>query len=141
MLSCMDRYYLLLYFFHMLLAQILGLYFIIIGVIVLYRRRAIMPALSRLVANRPILLVIGLMEILAGLALVLTYPMVTLSADGLISLIGWVLLVEGLLYFALPSRKVQRLVRRFNSPSWHRSGAVLAILMGGYLAGTGFGLF
>lgn len=125
----------------MLLAQILGLYFMIIGIIVLYRRRAIMPAVSRLVANRPLLLVIGLMEILAGLAIVLTYPMVTLSTEGVISLLGWVLLVEGVLYFALPSRSVQRLVRRFNTTTWNRAGGVFAIVIGAYLAGSGFGLF
>ncbi|MDB5238610.1 MAG: putative rane protein [Candidatus Kaiserbacteria bacterium] len=125
----------------MLLAQILGLYFMIIGVVVLYRRRAVMPAVSRLVANRPLLLVIGLMEILGGIAIVLTYPMFTLDASGLISLIGLVLLIEGIVYFALPSRKVQRFVRRFNTPSWYGAGGLLSLIMGVYLAGSGFGLF
>ncbi len=125
----------------MILAQILGLYFIIVGVIVLYRRRAIMPAVSRLVANRPLLLVMGLMEILGGIAIVLTYPVFTFDADGVISIIGWVLLVEGVLYFALPSRKVQRFVRRFNTQTWYRAGGVLSFVIGVYLAGSGFGLF
>ncbi len=125
----------------MLLAQILGLYFIIVGIIVLYRRRAITPAISRLVANRPLLLVLGLMELLAGLAIVLTYPMMTFDASGVISLIGWVLLIEGIVYFALPSRKVQRLVRRFNTTSWYGAGALLSLVIGIYLAGSGFGFF
>ncbi len=125
----------------MLLEQILGLYFIIVGVVVLYRRRAVMPAVSRLVANRPLLLVLGLMEILGGLAIVLTYPAVTFDATGVVSLVGWVLLVEGVLYFALPSRKVQRLIRRFNTTSWYGAGAILSLIMGVYLTGSGFGFF
>jgi hypothetical protein len=125
----------------MILAQILGLYFIIVGLVVIYRRRAIMPAVSRLVANRPLLLVIGLMEILGGLAIVLTYPMFTFNAEGVISIVGWVLLIEGVLYFTLPSRKVQRFVRRFNTAQWYRAGGVLSFVIGVYLAGSGFGLF
>ena len=69
----------------MILAQILGLYFIVVGIIVLYRRRAIMPAISRLVSNRPLLLILGLMEILGGIAIALTNPVFTFDADGVIS--------------------------------------------------------
>ncbi len=125
----------------MILAQILGLYFIVVGIIVLYRRRAIMPAISRLVSNRPLLLILGLMEILGGIAIALTNPVFTFDADGVISIIGWVMLIEGILYFALPSRKVQRLVRRFNTQTWYRAGGVLSFVMGVYLAGSGFGFF
>ncbi len=124
----------------MLLSQLLGLYFIIVGVIVLYRRRSIMPAISQLVANRPLLLVIALAEILAGLAIILTYPNITADADGVIALIGWVLAVEGVLYLAMPIQSVQRFVRKFNNETWYGTGGAIAVLLGGYLAATGFGL-
>lgn len=125
----------------MLLAQILGLYFIIIGIIVLYRRRAIMPAVSRLVANRPMLLVIAAMEIFAGIALMLTYPSFEFDVSGVISVIGWMLLIEGVIYLVLPWRRVQRLVRRFNKASWYGASAILSLVIGIYLAGSGFGFF
>ncbi len=125
----------------MLLSKLLGLYFIIVGVIVLYRRKSIMPAISQLVANRPLLLVIALAEILAGLAIILTYPNITANADGVIALIGWVLAVEGVLYLAMPIQSVQRFVRRFNNETWYGTGGAIAILLGGYLAGTAYGFF
>ena len=121
------------------LPQLLGIYFILIGGIVLYRRRAIMPAMRQLVANRPLLLVIALAEMLAGIAIALTYPTVSASAEGLVSLIGWMLIVEGLLYLSMPYRRVQKFVAAFNTPQWYGVGGVIAVLLGLYLAGVGFG--
>lgn len=125
----------------MLLAQLLGLYLFIVGVIVLYRRKSIMPAVSQMVSNRALLMIFGLVEILAGLAVVLTYPQISASADGIISLIGWILTIEGIVYLAMPARTVQRFVRKFNTDTWYGTGGVIAILLGGYLAGNGFGIF
>lgn len=124
----------------MLLAQLLGLYFIIVGVIVLYRRKSLMPAVSQLVSNRPLLLVIALSELLAGLAIILTYPSFTPNWEGAVAIVGWILVVEGVLYLALPIRVVQRFVRKFNTDTWYGTGGVIAILLGGYIAAGGFGL-
>ncbi len=121
------------------LSQLLGIYFILIGGIVLYRRRAVMPAIRQLVANRPLLLVIALAEILAGLAIVLTYPLVSVSVNGLISIIGYMLIVEGIIYLSMPYKRVQKFVAAFNTPQWYGVGGVIAILAGLYLAGSGFG--
>jgi nitrate reductase gamma subunit len=124
----------------MLLSKLLGLYFIIVGVIVLYRRRSIMPAIGQLVSNRPLLLVIALAEILAGLAIILVNPNITPDANGVVALVGWVLAVEGVLYLALPIQTVQRFVRKFNNETWYGTGGAIAILLGGYLAGAAFGI-
>ncbi len=121
------------------LQQLLGLYFVIIGAIVLYRRKSIMPALTQIVANRPLLLVIALIELAAGLAVVLTNPNVTPDAAGLVSLIGWMLIVEAIIYLAMPYRSVQKMLRSFSSPQWYSVGAVIALLMGLYLTANGFG--
>ncbi len=125
----------------MMLEQLLGLYFIIVGVVVLYRRRSLMPAIGQLVANPALRTVIGLVEIMAGLAIVLIYTEVTLDAAGLVSLIGWTLIVEGIVYLSMPSRTVQKFLKRFNRDSWYRTGGVIAVIMGAYLAGVGFGYF
>ncbi len=123
------------------LAQLLGLYFILVGVIVLYRRQSIMPAIRQLAANRPLLMVIAFVEILAGIGIVLTYPTVTASADGIIAVIGWMLVFEGVLYASMPYRRVQKFIGAFNTPQWYGVGGVLAVIVGVYLAGTGFGYF
>ncbi len=121
-------------------AQLFGIYFIVVGFVVLLRRKSIMPTMRELIANRPLLLTIALLELAAGLALVLTHSAIEVSWTGLISLIGWMMVVEGVLYLTLPSAAVQKFTKMFNRPHWYTLGGLLSILMGGYLAFVGFGL-
>lgn len=123
------------------LTQLLGLYFLIVGIIVVARRRSIMPAVSELVANRGLILLLALTELMAGLAVILVYPKASLSADGIVAIVGWVLVVEGVLYLALPVKSVQKFVKSFNSQEWYLGGGFVSALIGAYLAGVGFGMF
>lgn len=122
------------------LAQLFGLYFIIVGASVLIRKKSIMPTYREMIANKPVLLAISLLEIAAGLAIVLARPTITMDWMGIITLIGWMLLVEGVLYLTLPSKVVQKFTKNFSSAGWMTAGAVVAVVAGGYLAYVGFGL-
>ncbi len=122
------------------LAKLFGLYFLILGVIILIRRKAVMPAISELAGNRPVLLTLAVLDIGAGLALVLAYPMITWDVHGIFSVIGYMLLVEGIIYLASPYRTTQRFIRSFNKSEWFMSGAVASVLLGGYLVAYGFAL-
>ena len=122
------------------LTQLIGLYFLIVGLIVVVRRSAFMPAMKQLLANRPMLIIVGLVELLAGLAVVLSYPKVAFSTDGVLSLVGWMLVVESVLYFLLPSRDVQQFMKRFTTPNWYLAGGLISILLGSYLVGIGFAI-
>jgi uncharacterized membrane protein len=117
------------------------LYLLIVGVIVVARRRSIMPTVTELVTNRPVLLVLGLVEILAGLAVILVSPQAGFSAEGIVAIIGWVLLIEGCIYLAMPMKAVQKFVKSFNKQEWYMGGGFIAALIGAYLAGSGFGMF
>lgn len=124
-----------------MLTQLIGLYLLIVGIIAVARRRSLMPAVTELVANRPVLLVLGLVELLAGLAVVLVSPKAGFSAEGVVAVIGWVLLLEGCLYLAMPVKGVQKFVKSFNKQEWYMGGGLVAALLGAYLAGSGFGMF
>lgn len=122
------------------LAQLFGLYFLIVGAIVILRQQAVMPAIADIVENRAVLYILALVELGAGLAVAIAYPNVSLDWMGIISLVGWTMLIEGVLYLALPAKKVQKFVKTFNTQSWYVSGGILSIVLGAYLAGVGFGL-
>jgi hypothetical protein len=121
-------------------AKFLGLYFVIVGLIVMVRKQSIMPAIRELVKNRPILLLVGVADLAAGLALVITHPTISLSVPGAISLIGWTMIVEGILYLAMPYRMIQKFVAGFNQPAWYVGGGAASVLLGMYLVWYGFGL-
>ena len=122
------------------LAPLLGLYLFIIGALALYRRKSVMPAVSQMLKNRPLILILALVELLAGLAIVLNYPSFTMDADGIISIIGWMMVVESIIYLAIPYKQVQKLMKRFNKPQWYLASGVIAVVIGAYLTAVSFGL-
>ncbi|MEK7063416.1 MAG: hypothetical protein AAB955_01850 [Patescibacteria group bacterium] len=123
------------------LAQLFGLYFIIVSVIVFLRGKSMMPAIKELLANRGSVMLFALIELIAGLALVITHPVMSFDWMGIISLIGWMIFVEGIIYLLLPSQQIQKLVKWFNRPQWFQAGAVISLVAGVYLAAIGFGLW
>lgn len=123
------------------LTKLFGLYFIIAGAVMLIRRKSIIPAIREFAANRGLRFIVATFELVAGLALVITYPVVALDIPGAFSLIGYMMVIESLLYMAMPSATVQKVIRVFNRPTWFISGGLAAVAGGIYLAGTGFGYF
>ncbi len=122
------------------LAQLFGIYFIIVGVAVLVRKKSLMPAYRELIANKPVLLTIALLEIAAGLAIVLSNPVITWDWMGIIAVIGWMLLVEGVLYLVMPYKTVQQFTKKFSTGAWTMAGGIIAVVAGAYLTYVGFGL-
>ncbi len=121
------------------LTQLFGLYFLVMGGLVLFRQNSIMPAVKDLVANRGLVLAIAIIELVAGIALVLAYPEVSLSIVGLFSLIGWMMIVESILYVVLSSKGAQQFTAKFNKREFYIGGGIVFALVGLYLVGVGFG--
>jgi len=122
-------------------AKLFGIYLFIIGVAAFVRQESMMPTVSDLLRNKPLLMLVGVLDLAAGIALVVAYPMVSLSLEGVLSLLGYVMAIEGIIYLAAPSRLIQKMVRSFNRPVWYQVGGPLAAVLGAYLAAVGFGLF
>ena len=123
------------------LAKLLGLYFLIAGVIVMYRQRSLMPAVTEIVGSRPLILTVALGQLLAGLALMIAHPIFTADWRGIITLIGAWIVFESLIYLMLPYGKVSKVLRKFSNATWFTSGGFLAVMLGAYLTGIGFGLW
>ncbi len=123
------------------IAKLFGLYLIIMGALVLLKKKSVMPAIMDIAKNRALTIVLGALELAAGLAIVIVYQEVSVTPVGLISLIGYMMIVEGLVYLALPVKQIQKMVRYFGNRQWFMASGVVAVLGGIYLAGFGFGFF
>jgi len=123
------------------LAKLFGLYFLIAGGIIMMRQKSFMPIFTEILGSRPFLLILGVAELLAGLAIVIAHPIFTANWEGLLTLIGAWMAVEGIIYLAMPYTKIGKVMRQFNTPTWYTSGGLVAIVMGAYLAGKGFGMW
>ena len=123
------------------LAKLFGLYFLIAGGIIMMRQKSFMPIFTEILGTRPLLLILGLAELLAGLAIVIAHPVFMSDWEGIITAIGAWMAVEGLIYLAMPYTKIGKLMRQFNTPTWYTSGGLVAVVLGAYLAGKGFGMW
>ena len=123
------------------LAQLFGLYFLIAGGIIMYRQKSFMPIIGEVLNSKPLIIVLGFGELVAGLAIVIAHPVWTFDWEGLLTFIGVMLVAESLFYLAVPFPKMHRIFRQFNTPTWYTSGGLLAIVLGAYLTGKGFGFW
>jgi len=122
------------------LAQALGLFLIIVGAAVMFRKRYFVPVIGEFVEERLSRMLMGMLELLAGLFLVVTHTDWSSLPAGIISTLGWLLVIEGTGYLLLSDRAVAWIIRTFNVKAWYVTGGALSILLGAYLAAFGFGL-
>ncbi len=123
------------------LAQLFGLYFLIAGVVVMFRQRSFMHIMTDLLGSRGLLMIVALCQLFAGLALVLAHPIFTANWQGLITLIGIWIMVEAVFYMTMPYTRLVKVVKMFSSSTWFTSGGLVSIVMGAYLTGKGFGMW
>lgn len=120
------------------IAQLIGIYLLVVGVVVAIRQKSIMPAVSELAKSRALLLIIAAIELAAGIAVVLVYPRVSFDWMGLVSLVGWMMVVESIVYLSMPMQQVQKFMRKFNTPKWYTLGGLGSAAIGIYLIAIGF---
>lgn len=123
------------------LAKLFGLYAIIGGVVILIRESYFLPVLGAFVKERLLRLVIAILEVLGGLALVLTHNNWSSLAAGIITVFGWAMLLEGVFYMVASDDAIESLMKVFNNKTWYLFSGILSIAFGIYLTGFGFGFF
>ncbi len=123
------------------LAQLFGLYFLIAGGVVIARQKSFMPILVDAFKSRGLLMIVALCQLFAGIALVLSHPIFTPDWKGLITGIGVWIMIEALFYLTMPYTKISKVIRLFHNPTWFTTGGLVAIVLGAYLTGKGFGMW
>lgn len=120
------------------LAQLLGMYFILVGLLMMFRQKFFIHAVRDFIDSRVLRFLVPIFELLAGIALVLAHNVWTWGFEGVVTVIGWVLIVEALFYLALPEKKVVKWLTAWNKSSVYLWGGALSILIGLLLAVKGF---
>lgn len=122
------------------LGKLFGLYCVLVALAMLLRGDATAQTVARLLADGPLLLVLGVVTLLGGLALLLAHH--SWSGGPLpvtITLIGWVTLIKGLLFLALsPDAEVALFLRGLRYPELFRVYAGLALALGLWLTYAAF---
>lgn len=82
---------------------------------------------------------ISAIELLVALFLVMMHNEWSSIPAVIITLFGWMALMESIVYLALPNRVVEPLIADFNIPMLYVFGGVVALVLGVHLSTFGFG--
>lgn len=120
------------------LAQIMGVYFLVVGVGALLNPARMKRAIQE--ARRSYLLPYfdGAIALVVGLLVVLSHNLWDGLLETLVSLIGWVAVIEGVLMMLLPQKTISAILEKFLGAQITRLTGVVAIVLGFYFVYQAF---
>jgi len=122
-------------------AEIFGIVFTTIGVAFLLNLRQMLAIAHEVIDDRGVLFVIGILTLILGSFLVLTENIWNAGfLAGLVSLIGWLLLIRAILLLWLPHGTIRKIFNAVKFEQSYYAFGIIILLVGLYLAYTGFNL-
>lgn len=121
-----------------LLAKVIGIVLVMTGAAILFRRNYFLPVFAAYVEQRLVRTTMSMIELLAGVFLVVGHNRWSPLPAAIITMLGWMAVLESTIYLFLSDRLVAKFIAAFNTPAWYVVGGLLAIVVGVYLAGFGF---
>jgi uncharacterized membrane protein len=121
------------------LARLIGLFALVQSAAMFIHKEPMVETATGLVRDRPLLLLLGLLALAAGLAMVLSHNVWSGGAlPAVVTLIGWIILVRGAVLLLLSPDAVARLFDAFRFADLFYLYAAIALLLGLYLTWAGF---
>lgn len=118
------------------LAKLLGLYLLIVAAELLVRKHEIAGAVKDFASSKGLILFSGSISLLLGLAIVIAHPIYEATWQGLITFLGYLLVLRGVWRMTFPSRMQKKMVSCFEHG--YRGIFLIFLLLGVYLTYLGF---
>lgn len=122
------------------LAQVIGLYVLIIGITMLLWKERWQMVINHLCSAEGQVLdyVIGMIALPVGLLLVLSYNYWDAGLLPLvITIVGWIILLKSVLVFVASSQQLGKIVRNVMIKRWWFGYVIVVLVVGAYLAYSG----
>ncbi len=118
------------------LAKLIGLYFLILGVLSVLRSRQI-KIMGKDFASSPITLAVSAeISLLFGLVIAIDHSIWEYNWKGLITVLGYLMILRGILRFAFPQQVKKMVTKMTNRGFW--LSVILMLVIGGLLTYRGF---
>lgn len=122
------------------LAQLIGPCLLVVSIAMLARREAMIPLVENLMQNPPLLFVLGVIQLLSGLAIVLTQDVSGGETLPLVlTMIGWWLMVRAVLLMFLSQDALWALFDAMELEKYYYASNAMGLVLGCYLTYVGFG--
>lgn len=117
------------------LAKLIGFYFLIYGLLSLWGRKHTVSLAKEIGASKGLLAISGEISLLFGLVIVIDHTIWETSWRGLITLLGYLMILKGILRFAFPTY-VKKCISK--ATAWMPLISLILIVLGAYLTYCGF---
>lgn len=123
------------------LSRLLGLYCLVIAVAMLAQRQSTVATVGELLHDRPLMYLLGVLCVFAGLAMVLVHNIWSGGpAAVIVTLIGWLMLLKGMIFVGLEPTQTARLyLAQLRFERLYPLYALVTLVLGAYLCYAGFG--
>ena len=121
------------------LSRLLGLFLLIVFSALFIRMQDVLASMSALIQNAPLLLILSMVALAAGLAIVLSHNIWSGGAlPVVVTLFGWIILLRGLVLLFLPHEMIVRLFAMSRFEDFSYIYAAIPLMLGLYLTFAGF---
>jgi len=124
----------------LLLAQVIGLYLMLEGLVVLTRRKFVMNIVDDLSNHKALMFITGAMVFILGLLVVLNHNVWEASWRVVPTIIGWGMIIKGVLIFFVPNMVMMKAKKFAKNRNLAILAGIVALAVGAYLAYIGFDL-
>lgn len=119
------------------LAKVIGIVMMLVSVSLLFNKKSV-ALLFSIYSHTSAVFLTGLLEVVLGLMLVLTHNIWTFDFRGVITLMGWILLIRGLARLFFPSKIIVWANKFRRMQSVLKTLLIFVFLIGAYLTYMGF---
>lgn len=119
------------------LAKVIGVYLIVIGLLVLMIQKDFIVVISQ-IKEKADFIIFGFIITLLGLLMLVSHNLWNNAHQVVISIIGWVVFIKGLIILFFPRKFFDDLIVLVNKPIFYNLGGIISILIGLWLTYFGF---
>ena len=117
----------------LILGKVAGIYLIVVGISLLLRHEMWMYVVRKFSKSTMFIVIVALFELILGLLIITMHNVWVPSWAMIVTVIGWLMTIEAILYLLLPSNVLKQMVRSFNKPGWLLLCGFASLLLGSYL--------
>jgi len=121
------------------LGKLIGIFSLLVGLVMLMRKSAMIDTIVALVHDRPLVLVVTMLGIVAGLAIVLSHNVWRGGALAIVvTLCGWIFLIRGIVLLFLSPEQTVSLLSLLRYEDLFYMYAAIPLILGLYLIWASF---
>lgn len=123
------------------LAQLIGFVFLVTGFSMIAKRKMMLHIFEDLVKNRALSYLFGVVVLILGFLIFTNHNLWNGTTEVIITLLGIDMIIESLAYIFFSKGTLEKMFKTFTNKDMYYTMAVLYFLLGGYLLGSGIGIF